>query len=57
MAASGFRVLRSFIRALRSFFFDNSLEPLPIRRTLRNYDRQKFRADGRAALNVALNAV
>ncbi|MDA1007254.1 MAG: SulP family inorganic anion transporter, partial [Verrucomicrobia bacterium] len=57
MAQSGSRLFRSITRALRSFFLDNGLNPLPIRRTFRKYSREKFKADGRAAFNVALLAL
>jgi SulP family sulfate permease len=57
MAASGPNFFRSTIRALRRFFFDNGLDPLPVRTTFRNYNGGKFRADVRAALNVALLAL
>ena len=57
MAQSGSRLFRSITRALRSFFLDNGLEPFPIGRTFRKYSGEKFKADGRAAFNVALLAL
>lgn len=45
---------RRMLRQIGDFFRAGRLDPLPILRTLRSYDRVKFRADARAALNVAL---
>jgi SulP family sulfate permease len=41
-------------RRIVGFFRGGKLDPLPILHTLRKYDRTKFRADGKAALNVSL---
>ena len=45
---------RRMLRRLVEFFRGGRLDPLPIRETLRKYTREKFRADGKAALNVSL---
>lgn len=57
MASSASRLYRSTTRGLRKFFLEKGLDPLPIRNTVRNYDRSKFRADSRAGFNVALLAL
>lgn len=45
---------RRIARRIGEFFRGGKLDPLPILHTLRSYDREKFRADGKAALNVSL---
>lgn len=45
---------RRILRRIGGFFRSGQLDPLPVRHTLRRYTREKFKADGRAALNVAL---
>ncbi|MCW1913829.1 SulP family inorganic anion transporter [Luteolibacter sp. GHJ8] len=45
---------RRIFRRLVEFFRGGKLDGLPIRQTLRNYTKDKFRADGKAALNVSL---
>ena len=45
---------RRIARRLGEFFRGGKLDPLPILDTLRRYTREKFRADGKAALNVSL---
>jgi SulP family sulfate permease len=45
---------RRILRNLAAFFRSGQLDPLPIRHTVRKYSREKFRADGKAALNVSL---
>ncbi|RYD66720.1 MAG: SulP family inorganic anion transporter [Verrucomicrobiaceae bacterium] len=45
---------RRIARRIGEFFRGGKLELLPIINTLRKYDREKFRADGKAALNVSL---
>jgi SulP family sulfate permease len=45
---------RRILRRIGGFFRSGRLDPLPVRHTLRRYNREKFKADGRAALNVAL---
>ena len=45
---------RRISRRIGGFFRGGKLELLPILNTLRSYDREKFRADGKAALNVSL---
>jgi SulP family sulfate permease len=45
---------RRILRRLGGFFRDGKLDPLPIAGVLRRYSREKFRADGKAALNVSL---
>lgn len=45
---------RKILRRIGEFFRDGKLDPLPILHTLRKYSREKFRADGKAALNVSL---
>ncbi|TAE77323.1 MAG: SulP family inorganic anion transporter [Verrucomicrobia bacterium] len=45
---------RRIFRRIGRFFESGRLDPLPLRHTLRRYSREKFKADGRAALNVAL---
>ncbi|MCW1883351.1 SulP family inorganic anion transporter [Luteolibacter flavescens] len=45
---------RRIARRLGEFFRGGKLDPLPILHTFRNYNREKFRADGKAALNVSL---
>ncbi|MCW1921477.1 SulP family inorganic anion transporter [Luteolibacter arcticus] len=45
---------RRIARRLGTFFRGGKLDPLPILHTLRRYSREKFRADGKAALNVSL---
>ena len=45
---------RRIARRLGGFFREGKLDPLPIVGVLRRYDREKFRADGKAALNVSL---
>ncbi len=52
-AAEGWK---SLLDAARERFARHDLEPLPARGVLRNYDRPRFLADARAALNVALVA-
>ena len=52
-AAEGWK---SLLDAARERFARHDLEPLPVRGVLRNYDRPRFLADARAALNVALVA-
>lgn len=45
---------RRILRRLGGFFREGKLDPLPILGVLRRYSREKFRADGKAALNVSL---
>jgi SulP family sulfate permease len=45
---------RRILRRLVEFFRGGRLDPLPVLDTLRKYDKEKFRADGKAALNVSL---
>jgi sulfate permease, SulP family len=45
---------RRILRYFAGFFGGGKLDPLPVIRTLRKYSREKFRADGKAALNVSL---
>ena len=45
---------RRILRRLTEFFRGGKLDPFPILHTLRKYSREKFRADGKAALNVSL---
>ncbi|WP_193214177.1 SulP family inorganic anion transporter [Luteolibacter marinus] len=45
---------RRMLRRVGEFFRGGKLDPLPILHTLRKYTREKFRADGKAALNVSL---
>lgn len=45
---------RRILRRLTEFFRGGKLDPFPILHTLRKYNREKFRADGKAALNVSL---
>ncbi len=45
---------RRIARRLGGFFREGKLDPLPILGVLRRYSREKFRADGKAALNVSL---
>jgi SulP family sulfate permease len=44
-------------RRIRAAIAENSLDPLPIRGPLKRYNGEKFRADARAATNVALLAL
>ncbi len=45
---------RRILRRITEFFRGGKLDPFPILHTLRKYNREKFRADGKAALNVSL---
>jgi len=45
---------RRIFRRIVDFFRGGKLDPLPILDTLRRYSGEKFRADGKAALNVSL---
>ncbi len=45
---------RRILRRTAAFFRGGKLDPFPILHTLRKYSREKFRADGKAALNVSL---
>lgn len=45
---------RRILRRIAGFFRSGRLDALPVRHTLRRYNAEKFKADGRAALNVAL---
>src|SRR5688572_22065667 len=45
---------RRIARRIGEFFRGGKLEMMPILDTLRKYDREKFRADGKAAFNVSL---
>lgn len=52
-----FRAFRSWFRDVRQSLAENPLDPLPIRETVRNYNRESFRADAHAGVNVALLAL
>lgn len=45
---------RRIARRIGGFFREGKLDPLPILGVLRRYSREKFRADGKAAMNVSL---
>ncbi len=45
---------RRILRRTTEFFRGGKLDPFPIIHTLRKYNGEKFRADGKAALNVSL---
>ncbi len=51
------RRYRSWLRRVRASIAENPLDPLPIRGPLRRYNREKFRADAHAGINVALLAL
>lgn len=46
--------VRNLWRAIVAFFQENALDPLPIRGPLKRYNKEKFAADSKASLNVAL---
>lgn len=46
--------IRTLWRAITGFFQENALDPLPIRGPLKRYNREKFHADAKASINVAL---
>jgi len=47
---------RNLVRGFRSFFEENNLDPLPIRKGFRGYSADGIKSDARAGLNVALLA-
>ncbi len=51
------RKIKSFLRKVAVFFTEDTLDPLPIRSTFKNYNLEKGRADLRASLNVVLLSV
>ncbi len=48
---------RQLFKSIRQFIKKNSLDPLPIRHTIKAYNRQKASSDLKAALNVSLLAL
>lgn len=57
MDAAWNRKIKAFFRQVAAFFTEDALDPLPIRRTIKNYTLEKGRSDIRAALNVVLLTV
>lgn len=51
------RTIRRILRGVKDFFTEGALDPLPIRGPAKRYNAEKFRADSRAGLNVALLAL